>query len=483
MDANFNYEAFAKAMLREMQVTTQKHTTPTGTPTGVMGHGIGGLFSHFALEKPIFSAMQLPLAGLQSILPTVPNVTANPLHGIFTGVTDTTGSEPYGKCDDPPYAGLSKLCMHQSVFGRYSRMTREFELDAFGKIQDRGDHMDLQLMNNPFAGSNQSMTPTIPGIPGNPLNNDVLKGLFEFGVAWSRDFARQLYAGNPVNNTVGGGYMEFYGLDILINTGYRDAISGVVCPAADSYIKSFGNLNVGSNCDEMVLQLTWMTRHLKDIAVRTGLMPATWVLAMRPMLFNIITDCWPCNYLTYKCANKDTADIDPVGGYDTTDAINMRDAMKNGSYLLIDGVQVPVVQDEAIAETNVGAGVYSSSIYVVPLTVLGGTPVTLMEYFNYNAPGGFQQAAQTFADASFYDISDGGRFAWHKKPPKNWCVQMLAKTEPRLLLYTPYIAGRLTNIRYTPVIHERDWDPDGTYYVNGGTSSGQTPPSYYSPQA
>jgi len=48
---------------------------------------------------------------------------------------------------------------------------------------------------------------------------------------------------------------------------------------------------------------------------------------------------------------------------------------------------------------------------------------------------------------------------------------------------TPMIAGRLTSIRYTPVVHERDWDPSGTYYVDGGTSSGQTPPSYYSPQA
>lgn len=480
---DIDYQKLAQSLLGEMQGTTLKHTTPTGTPTAVMGHGRGGLFSHFALEKPIFSAMMLPQAGLQSILPTKPSQTVNPLYGIFTGVTDTTGSEPYGKCDDPPYAGLSKLCMHQYVFGRYSRMTREFELDAFGKIQDRGDHLDLQLMNNPFAGSNQTMTPTIPGVPGNPLQSDIVKGLFEFAVAWSRDFARQIYQGNPVNNTFGGGYMEFYGLDILINTGYRDAITGTACAAADSYIKSFGNLDVTANCDEMVLQLTWMVRIIKDIAVRTGLMPATWALVMRPMLFDLIADCWPCNYLTYRCSNHDTGNIDPVGGYDTTDAINMRDSMKQGSYLLIDGFQVPVIQDDAVAETNVGAGVYSSSIYYVPLTVLGGTPVTYLEYFDYSAPNGFQQAAQTFAPADFYDISDNGRFAWHRKPPKNWCVQMLAKTEPRLLLLTPYIAGRLTNIRYTPVVHERDWDPDGTYYVNGGGYSGQTPPSYYSPQA
>jgi len=109
--------------------------------------------------------------------------------------------------------------------------------------------------------------------------------------------------------------------------------------------------------------------------------------------------------------------------------------------------------------------------------------VTYMEYFDYSTPSGFQQAAQTFAPGGFFDVSDGGRFAWHRKPPNNWCVELIAKTEPRLLLLTPMIAGRLTSIRYTPVVHERDWDPSGTYYVDGGTSSGQTPPSYYSPQA
>jgi hypothetical protein len=125
--------------------------------------------------------------------------------------------------------------------------------------------------------------------------------------------------------------------------------------------------------------------------------------------------------------------------------------------------------------------VFSSGIYVVPLTVLGGTPVTYMEYFDYSTPNGFLDAARAFAPGGFFDISDNGRFAWHRKPPTNWCVQIVIKTEPRLIFLTPYIAGRLTNIRYTPVVHERDWSTSGTYFVNGGTSSGQPAPSYYDP--
>ena len=47
---------------------------------------------------------------------------------IITGVTATSGSEPTGVCDDPPTAGLSKLCTHSFVFGRQSRQSRVFEL-------------------------------------------------------------------------------------------------------------------------------------------------------------------------------------------------------------------------------------------------------------------------------------------------------------------------------------------------------------------
>jgi hypothetical protein len=335
----------------------------------------------------------------------------------------------------------------------------------------------LQLLNNPF-GSQSPSAPTVPGA-GNPLANDIAKGLFEFAVSWARLFATQIYAGNPVNGSANGGYKEFAGLDLLINTGYVDAITNVACPASDSYVKSFGNLNVSSQCQAMIRDITWIMRELTNRADRTGLQPVEWVIAMRPMLFYLITECWPCEYLSYRCASTDTADIDPVGSYDTAEAVKMRDAMRAGSYLWVDGKQIAVVQDDAIAETNIGAGVYSSQIYFVPLTVLGGTQTTYFEYFDYSAPNGFMQAAQTFAPAGFYDISDNGRFAWHKKPPTNWCVQMIVKTEPRLIMLTPFLAARLTNIRYTPVIHERDWDTSGTYFVNGGSSTGQPPPSYW----
>ena len=80
-----------------------------------------------------------------------------------------------------------------------------------------------------MAGAAADNVPTYPGMQGplsNVLNTEVAKAIFELGVAWSVTL-REIYTGNPTNNTSGGGRQYFYGLDTLINTGYRDAITGV----------------------------------------------------------------------------------------------------------------------------------------------------------------------------------------------------------------------------------------------------------------
>jgi hypothetical protein len=485
-------QQLAAAMLQQMQAGGSRYKAVSSTPTTVYGHGPGGLFSSPALERPIYSAMVLPMAGLASQLPAFPSTSTNPLFGIFTGVTATTGEEPEGVCDDPPTAGLSKLCMHQFVFGRFSRQTRVFDVDRAGKVTDRGEHMDFQMVGGPTDGSNPFL-PTLPGPSalGNVANNEVAKALFEVAVAWSRDFARQTYAGNPTNNTAGGGYKEFYGLDSLINTGYRDAETGVACPAADSLVMSFGGANVSTGgttaATAIVKQLTYMYRLVAIIAGRTGLMPARWAFSMPFSLFYEIVGLWPITYSTYR-----TAGLTPSGATTFVSAdveLQMRTDMmgdmieRTGQYLLIDGQKVPVVIDDAITETDLTSGQFESDIYLVPLTVLGGRPVTYWEYFNYNTPGGALEMARAMAPDGSYYTTDNGRFMWHKKPPTNWCVQAVAKMEPRLLLLTPYIAGRLTSVRYTPLQHERSPFTNSDYFVNGGSTSQSNAPSYYSPTA
>lgn len=489
--SEIDYQKLAAAMLARMTGSEGvRGKAVSSTPSTVMGHGPGGLFSHPALERPVFSAMVLPAVGLASALPVRPTVVTDPLFGILTGVTATTGSEANGVCDDPPTAGLAKLCKHSFPLGRLSRQTRVFDLDNFGKYADRADRSDYLLYGNAAGGlaGENPMVPTLPGVAGasQALNNEIAKALFEFGVTWSRDFARLVYSGNPTNNTAGGGYKEFYGLETLVNTGYRDAETGVACPAADSIVRDFGSKGVAANSAEIVKAITYTWRNLKYLASRANLDPVRWALAMSFGMFYELTEIWPVGYLTRSV----TVPSGSTHFVDSSDVQRLRDGMRgdlytrNGQYLMIDGQQVPVVIDDAIPETEVGAGVFESDLYFVPLTVLGGTPVTYWEYFDYTVTGGALEAARILAPGESYYTSDGGRFFWHKKPPTNFCVQVLAKTEPRLLLLTPYLAARISNVRYTPLEHERSPFTESAYFADGGvTSRAGYGPSYYSPTA
>lgn len=146
-------------------------------------------------------------------------------------------------------------------------------------------------------------------------------------------------------------------------------------------MRSFGNLDISTNGATLVRQITNIYRNLRYIAVNAGLDPVQWAISMPWALFYEITEVWPCAYLTYRCTNIATGNTAFV---DSTEAIRMRDEMRGnvydrtGQYLLIDGVRVPVVIDDGITELGVGAGSFRSSMYFVPLTVLGGTPTTFM---------------------------------------------------------------------------------------------------------
>ena len=119
-----------------------------------------------------------------------------------------------------------------------------------------------------------------------------------------------------------------------------------------------------------------------------------------------------------------------------------------------------------------------NDIYFVPLTVRGGLATTYWEYLDYSRGAMVGAADGNYAPGDFW--TDGGRYLWHKKPALNWCVQLLAKIEPRIILLTPQLAGRLQNVQYCPLQHERTPFPGDPYFVNGGVSTARSGPSFYS---
>ncbi len=254
-------------------------------------------------------------------------------------------------------------------------------------------------------------------------------------------------------------------------------------------MRSFGSLDIATNGGTLVRTVTNMYRNLKYIASRSGLDPVSWAIAMPWSLFYEVTEVWPCAYLSYRCQNNPTGTTNFI---DAARQVAMRDDMRGdiftstGQYLLIDGQHVPVIIDEAITETVSAGEAFTAPMYFIPMTVLGNRPVTYMEYLPYD---GYQGSPMEFANAvapGYFRVSDSGRFLWHMKPPTNFCVQMLAKTQPRLLMLTPYLAARLTNVKYVPVAHERSWETTNSYFVNGGGTDRinvATQRSYYTPTA
>jgi len=472
------------------QIISQK-TVPSSSPNVNFAHGPGGLFSHPALEQPLYSAVIAPWTGLQYVLPVRGTVKTDPLYGIVTGVTATTGSEPVGVCDDPPTAGLLKLCMQWYPLARDSRQTSVIDISRGDRITDRGEHTDFIVYGQPFAWSKEQSA--VPGIPsmgfmfGQGAESEVTKRMVEFMTAWSRDFARIIYTGNPTNNTAQGGYKEPFGMDIILNTGHRDAETAQLCPAADPVVRNFGNLNITgaantANQASLVRLISYIFRNLGQLAAQANLLPVEWVIAMPFGMFYELSEFWPVAYATYRSQQSGTGTTVFV---DNMSIENRRDDMRGdmlkrtGQYLLIDGQKIPVVLDDAITETTQANACFSGTMYFVPLRVLGNREATFIEYFDYNQANVLKQA-QTMAAADTFSVSDGGRFLIHKKPPTNFCTQLLAVTEWRVVCTTPYLGARITNINYCPLIHERSYDPASNYHQDGGRTSRTGSPSYFS---
>jgi len=463
------------------QLRFGQRDVPSGSPDTLLYHGPGGFFAQYGVERDIISTRIHPM-GLADMIPRVGSSYTNPLFGFFTGFQEETGEVADGICDDPETAGPGKVCRQTAQFGRYSYQTRELDITRVGRYTDRSEPLDLRILNDPLLmGTGTTTTPSVNGSPN--LRQEMLMRMVEVGVSFQNKLTRQFYYGNPSNSSAGGGYKEFPGLDILVGTGKVDAITNTSCPSLDSDMKDFAYAHVDVQGGSTIVNvMTYLIRYVRHNASKMNLSPVEWVIAMRENLFYELTAVWPCSYLTYRCIFGDAADQAQLT-INANDQVAMRDAMREGQYLVIDGARYRVVTDDAILEENhadngaIDSNCFASDIYVLPLTIRGGFRTLYWEFFNY-ADGPMEAIGQTNGLGNYY-WTDNGLYMWHQKPPNNFCVQQLAVTEPRVILRTPQLAGKISNVQYCPLQHTRDPYPDDPYYVNGGVTTQQPGPSYY----
>lgn len=463
--------------VRAAYMSGEKHD-PAGTlPSGLQySHGPNGLLSFPGVDPLVFHT-HMGAASLLSMIPARSTNEVNPTYFTLTGVQDDSGSEPDDVCDDAPIAGLMKGCLTTAPYGRYQRATPPIEINRLGMVNDRADPLDLRLVGDPLFQANPIFAsgPGNARVPGDLFTNEMSRKFWELGIAFHRLLSRQLWRGNPTNNTGAGGYKEIAAIPQLVNTGYVDAETGTTCPAVDSYVRNFGHIRIDSatGAGNIVAALTDMYYQLKDRAIRTGVGVVRWVIAMRPQLFYELTAVWPCSYLSFRCG----LDGNNTNFIDAQDAVRFRDEMRTGRYLLIDGDRVDVVLDDAIPEdtnttsASVPSGCFGTSIYFLPLSV-SGISTLFLEYLDYSNPSIQAALGRNLA----IGVVEGAFITTSRQ--RNFCIEYQSKIEPRLVLRTPWLAGRLRNVVYCPIQHTRDAFPEDPYWVDGGKTS-RTGPSFF----
>jgi hypothetical protein len=457
-------------LMSELEVM-QKHTTPSGVHSNPNVHGPNGLFGVEGGERDVISS-RVEVNGLASALPISGTTTMYPLYPYITGKSAASGEQVEGSCADAPTAGNLLSAYQTAQFGTTQFSTRELDITTVGQTINPGESLDLRYVNDPLAMAMGRVWLNIPGQDALRYGREVLMRMVEVGMEFQQYISTKTYTGN-------GAGIEFQGLENLVKVNHLDARTGLAVTALDSDVRDFLNVDIttAAGSAAIVATLINMWRNLNNNARRMGFGNVQFVLVMRPQMFTDVSDVWPCQMNTFRCLPVNSTTGDELVVISGDDQIRLAQEMRQGKFLWIDGNRVPVIEDDFIPETDQGGNLYTSDIYILPLTINGGRPSLYFEYFDYSA--GVSQAIVDGRSTPFMWI-DRGIYMVARKPQQNFCQQWQVKSQIRLRLETPALAGRLMNVGTTFTTIFRSSNEADLGYVSDG-SSGQTPPTYVMP--
>lgn len=455
-------------------LTRMKDSGTTGL--AIAPHGYGSLFNTPGVDPGVMSTYIGP-RGIEEFLESRGHVQRsqylNPLQGILTGQTASSGEEPDGPCDeDVPIPGDLKMCYVTWPFGEFTMKTKPFRVDSAGELINRSEPLDLRLLNNPFGESAN----VAPGLPTQDLfRNRLAKAVVELTNDFKRRYARVIYTGAPASASyVTDGVLgsTFNGLDRIVNTGYQSSITGDACDALDSIIVNRAGANIQSTPGTTVQTYVETYRQVAKLAEDIGADDVEWAFVMRYQKFLALTQVWPCAYETYRCFNASPSGSSIVVDVSASEQNAMRQQMRDGQYLLIDGKRVPVITDSTLIELNIGSGNFQSDTYLLPIrsATLGGQ-LLYMDYFNYRGPFGMQAIIDDLGPQDEYRVSADGRFALFFMGGTAFCKQVMVRTRKRIILRAPFLAAKIEDERYAVYAHEREWQPGTSFFQDGGNTS------------
>lgn len=463
-------EEQVNAMLDILE-TRQKHTPASTTLTAPALHGVFqgntaqyGLFSSPGYRPEMFSTLVRPRS-LAQLLGVAPSQYTNELLQIMTGVTNSSGTNAEGWCGDPPTVGQAKACRQTYSWGKYYVKTDLNAIPDLGELRNRAD-VPRDILNVDPASRN-------PFVPDIMYRLDDTRSVlrYEFwrlGVSLERSLEHVLLQGDTTltsANAYHGFIAEFLGLDGQIKTGYADSETNVTCPAMDSFIITFGTdvgaTIAGGDGRTITTAMSDMYWSLMDRAHEMGMEATQWAIVMLKEQFRRVVEEHSCTYATHRCASTNAGE--PYYN-DVQDTNALRLQMMHGQYILIDNVAVPVIFSEGIPRESLGSNRFYSDMYFVPVS-WNGMPLLRLEYFPMN-----NQYAKEFANFQGEEVGiiNNGMFIVGSKQTA-FCKEYHFATKLRLILETPWLAGRIDNIEYEFRASPRNADPNDTFfYANGG---------------
>lgn len=449
--------------------------TPTGALQGPLQYNpnLGGAFSAPAVRPERFSALPR-VRGIASLLAPLPNEYYNEIIGIVTGATAGSGTNAEGYCGDAPIPGNLKQCRQEFQYGKYYMKTPLESINDIGYLRNRAE-VPAQILNTA-----PQEYPLIPDMMWRLVDtrSQLQYDLYMQGIQLERSLEQVIIRGDATlsnTQTQLGFIKEFKGLDQQIKTDYTDT-TGVACPAADSYVIDFGGSNIGGtvpggDARTFTNTISDMMFTLWDRAHQVGMDGIDIAIVMRKEMFRAATDVYANTYATSRFLSTFISAGTPLV-QDATAANQLRIDMLNNQYLVIEGVKVPVVFSDGILLEGQGNNTYMADMYFVPLN-WAGRPLLRLEYFNLANQYATEYNAALAPDKR--KILNNGLFAmgYHST---GFCEELLFASVMRLILETPFLAGRIDNVVFSYLAGTRTAIPGQSLYVNGGLS-------YYTPGA
>lgn len=395
-----------------------------------------GAFSAPGVREQMYSALVRPQSIL-SLCEIRPSVFEQEIVEVMTGQTAGSGSNAATYCDDPPEAGQLATAQILKRFGSYFTETTVQRLPQVGALRNRAD-VPREILNAGPSGA-----PFMPDLLFRlqDTRDQVSVALYRLGVEFERTLVKVVQSGNNATahtSTQRGWTAEFDGLDQWVKTGYTD-VNGASAEALNSSVTSYNNTLSGT----IVTSVTDMVFTCTTNAVNVGMDGTQFAFVMRPELHRALVDVWADQYSVvrttgaqYEEANRNSVEI-----------AQLADAMLRGRYLTVLGVDYPVVYSHGMEFTKVsGTNVYRSDILFLPVSY-AGKRLLVLEYFDMSNPY-FQSMANLTGNIQ---IINNGMFALGAVGDADsaFCSKLQLAARPRLLLETPFMAGRIDDISFT----------------------------------